>query len=265
MPRGEKLREGTRHIPKTAKTHLRSSFRETGAVRVSLVTMAKVHRAADLVRGNAVRHYEKHRDAQINKAYARLLLKSAPTLTLTPVGAVSDPKAQLMARALREVTHRHGQRLLRIEEVRKSMLKSGRLRVSRDLDWGSKVKESFAKEAGKEASSTRGMSREQRSLNAKIATAQDRARRKAEAHRVRHHEKWTSARYRKLTRQFDFNRMSASDGQHVREIAMEAASRSVSERHEARLQKIDEICNRMRESGAIRETRPTGRNLDLGR
>lgn len=265
MSNGEEMRGNARRGADNGRANLRSSFRETGAVPPPLVTMAKIHRAADLVSGNAIRHYQKHREAQINKAYTRLLLKSAPTLTLVPPGMANDPKALLMVRARREVTYRQGQRLLHIEEARKRMLKSGRLRDSRSLEWGGNIRGQFTKETRGIASPGQSVSREQVQRNAKIGTAQDRARRKAEAHRVKHQEKWTSAHYRKLTSRFDFAKMSQTDGQNIRDVAMEAANRSVRDRHEARLQKIDAACNRMRETGNIRQSRPMGRNFDLGR
>lgn len=250
----------------SGRSGLRSNFRDTGATRPAKLSDAvKVHRAADMVREKAVAHHEKHREQWIARQYGRLLLKSAPTLALHPPGVTVDPKIALMQRARSEVAQRHVQRLHRIDRARKSMLTGSPMRKTRKIEWGDRVAEPA--KSGKAANQnveTRPAPQLYRSTTAKIAVAQDRARRKAEAHLVKHQEKWTSARYQNLTAKFDFSRMSASDGQQIRDVAMEAANRSVRERHEARLQRIDTVCGRMRTSGEVRASRAMSRNLGLG-
>lgn len=248
---------------------LSGSFRQTAALRIPLATAAKIHRAADLTRNHAVEHYEKHRDTFIARAYTRLLVKSAPTLALTPPGVTVDPKALLAARARKEVAYRHGQRLLRIEATRKSMLATGKLRDGRDLQWGGQVRNNPSRkgrEPSRASTPTRGISRAQSAIDAKVTTAQDRARRKAEAHLVKHQEKWTGKRFEEVRAAFEGNGKTPQwAAPHVRDAAMEAANRSVKEKHEARLERIDRACENMRSSGQVRESRSMGRNLALER
>lgn len=115
---------------------LRPSFRASGAVRVSLSEIAKVHRATDLVRAKAEKHYEKHRETWVNRRFATLLIKQSNTLSLSPNGIGSDPKTALMARAGREIAARHNARLNRIEKARANALHGQPLRGSRKMQWG---------------------------------------------------------------------------------------------------------------------------------
>lgn len=244
---------------------LRVSFRDSGARQGSLADAAKAHRAADLTRAKAEKHYATHRNAWVAKAYTKLLLKSAPTFTLTPPGIASDPKATLLARAGREVAQRYAQRLARIEQARKNLLGSSALRKSRDLQWGGKSPANSARVTAPSARASQ--SRDQRTLNAKVDTAQDRARRRAEAHLVKHQDRWTGKRYDQLTARFGLKSGTAPKWStpHITDIAMEIANRDVKAKHEARLQRIDQACERMRVTGKVRESRPLGRNLALGR
>jgi len=127
----------------SSRASLRSSFRSTGALQISLSDAAKVHRAADLVRAKAERHHDKHFNTKVAKAYTRLLLKSPNGPVFTPSGMASDPKAALMDRARKEVVHGHSQRLARIDQARTSMLKTGHVRKSRDLQWGGNQSSSY--------------------------------------------------------------------------------------------------------------------------
>ena len=115
---------------------LRQSFRDSGAVRLTLGDAAKTHRAADLVRAKADKHYEKHREKWVNKRFAKLLVKHGNTLSLTPSGITADPKAGLMARAGREIAARQIQRLQRIDKARDKALNGQPLRTSRKMQWG---------------------------------------------------------------------------------------------------------------------------------
>ena len=247
---------------------LRSSFGETGTMRVSLATAAKVHRAADLVRAKAERHHEKHKEAWVAKSYTRLLLKSGATLTLSPPGMVSDPKAALMARARNEVAHKQAKRLAAIDRACDAMLITSSLRAGRDRDWGGKLhKPAGRTRAPEQPSPKEGTpSREQRAMAAKIATARERGRRRAEAHLLKHQGRWTSARYNEITA-----RLGAPSGKafalsvrSIREVAMEVANRDVRYKHETRLQRIDAACDRMRATGKVRESRPVERSVALG-
>lgn len=249
------------------RSSLRSNFKGAGAVRPSsLSETAKVHRAADTVREKAQAHYEKHREQWIVRQYGQLLTKSAPTLTLHPPGMAVDPKIALMHRARKEVAHRHTQRLWQIDNARKSMLTGSAMRQSRKIEWGDiSAKPGTAKIANQNVDA-RPAAQPSRATVAKIAVAQDRARRKAEAHLVKHQEKWTGTRYNKLASAFELSKgkLPEHEAQHVRDAAMDAANRSVKAKHESRLQRIDAVCDRMRQSGNIRASRPAGRNLGLG-
>ena len=231
----------------------------------TLSEAAKVHRAADVVREKAQAHYEKHCEKWIARQYGRLLAKSAPTLTLHPPGVTVDPKTVMMQRARKEVAHRHIQRLARIDKARKSLLSGSTMRTTRKIEWGDRIAEPAGTKAAP-APKRQPATSPSRAVNARIAVAQDRARRKAEAHLVQHQEKWTATRYTALTAKFDLSsgKVRETDAQHVRDVAMEAANRSVKDKHEARLQRIDTACDRMRATGAVRESRLIGRNLGLG-
>lgn len=275
MARTEVGRGGSRGLgTRGQSTGLRSSFRDTGAIRLTLAEAAKVHRAADTVREKAQAHYEKHRDTWVARHYGKLLLKAMPTLALTPPGMWNDPKIALMNRARNEVQRNHAKRLQVIETVRKALLDTGRMRESRKIEWGGKAAV-FAKVAergsqvrassqadGKPTKDARPVTRTD---NARIAVAQDRARRRAEAHLAKHQDKWTAKRYYALTEKFDLSKgkLSEADTQYVRDVAMEVANRGVAAKHEARLQRIDAACDSMRDSGDIRASRPLGRNLGL--
>jgi hypothetical protein len=263
--RGESRGETARR----SSASLRGSFRDTGAVRIPLAMAAKVHRAADLVRARAERHHETHSKTKVAKAYTRLLLKSSLTLSLTPPGMMSDPKAALMDRAVKEVAHGQAQRLARIDKARASLLSTGKLRQNRDLQWGGERSNGTVKTAdtARSPANMRGTSRQARSVNAKVSTAQDRARRKAEAHLVKHQEQWTGRRFDQLTSAFGISSGKAPSwaAQHIHDAAMDIANRGVKDKHEARLQRIDRACENMRSSGQVRESRPVGRNVALER
>lgn len=249
------------------RSSLRSNFKGTGAMRPSsLSEAAKVHRAADTVREKVQAHYEKHREQWVVRQYGRLLAKSAPTLTLHPPGMAVDPKIALMQRATKEVAHRHTQRLHRIDKARNSMLTGSAMRQSRKIEWGAVSAKPSSARAANQNIGARPAVQPPRATIAKVAVAQDRARRKAEAHLVKHQEKWTGTRYNKLASAFELSKVKLSEreAQHVRDAAMDAANRSVAAKHESRLQRIDAVCDRMRQSGNVRASRPMGRNLGLG-
>ncbi|AUW58046.1 hypothetical protein C1T17_07930 [Sphingobium sp. SCG-1] len=276
MARTQEGRGGTRGIGQRGQSNgLRSSFRETGAVRLTLAEAAKVHRATDTVREKANAHYEQHREVWVARHYAKLLLKSAPTLVLTPPGISNDPKVALMNRARNEVQRNHAKRLQVIEMVRRAMLDTGNMRQSRTIEWGGKTATfnkatAHGSQARTSSHPETKLTKEDRPVTrtekARVSVAQDRARRRAEAHLAKHQEKWTAKRYYALTEKFDLSngKLSGTDAQHVRDIAMEVANRSVTAKHEARLQRIDAACDRMRASGNIRASRSNGRNLGLG-
>ncbi|MEJ7928293.1 hypothetical protein WG908_16215 [Sphingobium sp. AN641] len=257
MARTQEGRGGSRGLgTRGQSTALRSSFRDSGAIRLTLAEAAKVHRAADRVREKAQSHYEKHRDTWVARHYGKLLLKAMPTLALTPPGMWSDPKIALMNRARNEVQRNHAKRLQFIETVRKAMLDAGRMRESRKIEWGGKAavfatvadRGSHARASslpdGKAAKDARPVTRTEK---ARIAVAQDRARRRAEAHLAKNQEKWTAKRYYALTDKFHLSKgkLSEKDAQHVRDVAMEVANRGVTAKHEARLQRIDAACVRL--------------------
>jgi hypothetical protein len=261
----ESNRGGGRGTGSRSVGSISPTFRETGAARLPLNETAKVHRIADVARENAQAHYEKHRDTWVSRQYGRLLAKSAPTLTLHPPGVTVDPKAVLMARARKEVAFRQAQRLVKIDRARKGMLSGKPMRSTRSVEWGDKITQS----PKQDKTQTRDRETERvlsRTLNARVAVAQDRARRKAEAHLVKHQEKWTATRYNRLASAFQLSKGSLpeKETQHVRDAAMDAANRGVTAKHEARLQRIDVACDRMRTNGVVRQSRPVGRNIGLG-
>ncbi len=139
MARGETSRGGISIALAGERSSLRSSFRDTGAVRIGLSETAKVMRVADLVRDRAERHHLQHRELWVARHYTRLLLKSGPTLSLSPPGTTSDPKVALMRRARNEVAYAHATRLDKIDAAQKSLLNTGKIRATRTVDWGGKT------------------------------------------------------------------------------------------------------------------------------
>ena len=131
------LRSATRGFgTRGTAERLRSSFRASGAVRLSLQETAKVYRAADMVRAQAIKHYEKHRESWTLKRFGKLMMKEAQAPHLAPAGHVSDRKQALMTQAKTQVAHRQAQRLQRIESARDNAVKGQPLRAARKMDWG---------------------------------------------------------------------------------------------------------------------------------
>lgn len=103
---------------------------------VCLATASKIIRAGDESKARVRTRYAEQAEQRTNKAYDALLGKHGPERVFKPGWAQSDPKATLMARARAQVAKDLSRQIGRIDRAQAKMLKSGRVRTTRKVDWG---------------------------------------------------------------------------------------------------------------------------------